>query len=294
MMKFLAVDIHISLAAEKLFEIGPLAVTNAILYGLVCAGLLAWLLIYAAKRIKIESTDGLTQFVEILVEFVINLLRGPFGSRSAAIKYTSVFGTFFLFILLNNLMGIIPLVGPGFTVGETPLFRPFTADLNGTIALAVIAIVGVQVLSIKQQGGINHLKHYFTDKPWNPINMFIGALEVIGELPRVISLAARLFLNVAVGEMLIAIFTSLILVSGRTPLTAIPIFAFEILVAAIQAYIFTILIATYLGLSVSHAHDDHNQEPEAELGKVDPGAASASRKTDNKPMALMSAEPSNN
>ncbi len=160
-------------------------------------------------------------------------------------------------------MGILPIVGPAFNVGGTPLFRPLTADLNGTIALSVVAIVLVQILSIKEQGIKGHLKHYFSDRPWSPINFFIGILEVFGELTRVASLSLRLFLNTAVGEILIAVFTSIVLVNGRTPFAVLPILMFEVLVAAIQAYVFTILAATYLGLSVQHAdhgeaHDVHH------------------------------------
>jgi F-type H+-transporting ATPase subunit a len=124
----------------------------------------------------------------------------------------------------------------------------------------VIAIITVQYLSIREQGGKKHLQHYFSDKPPNPINLFIGLLEVFGELTRILSLSLRLFLNTAVGEILIAVFTSMILASGRTPVAVLPIFLFEALVAYIQAYVFTILAGTYLGMAISHAdhHDDHH------------------------------------
>jgi F0F1-type ATP synthase membrane subunit a len=68
-------------------------------------------------------------------------------------------------------------------------------------------------------------------------------------------------LNTAVGEILIAVFTSLILANGRTPLAVIPIILFELLVAGIQAYVFTVLSATYLALAISHAHPEEHDEP---------------------------------
>ena len=129
----------------------------------------------------------------------------------------------------------------------------------------------MQYLSIREQGVKGHLKHYFSDKPWNPISFFIGVLEVFGEFTRILSLSLRLFLNIAVGEILIAVFTSLILSGGRTPLAAIPIFLFETLVAGIQAYVFTVLAATYLGLAIAHDHEDghddehHTNETHAEV-----------------------------
>lgn len=260
---FAASDIHVSLKAEPVFQLGPLTVTNSMIYGLICSIIIASVLIVASKKITVSPKKGIAQIVEMITEFVIDMLVSVFGSRKLAAKYTPIFGAFFFFIIFNNLLALIPLVGPGLTVNvggtETPLFRPFTADLNGTIALAVIAIVIVQILSIKAQGGKGHLKHYFTDKPMNPLNLFIGILEVFGEFTRILSLSLRLFLNTAVGEILIAVFTSLVAANGRTPLAVIPILLFETLVAGIQAYVFTVLTATYLGLAIAHA-DGHDEE----------------------------------
>lgn len=261
---FAASDIHISLKAEPIFKLGPLTVTNSMIYGLVCAVLISGLLVWASRKIKINGQKGFSQIVEIIVDFVIGLLEGPLGGRANAVKYAPVFGTYFMFIIFTNLLALLPIVGPGLTVhvGEahTPLFRPFTADLNATIAMSIIAIVMVQVLSIKEQGGKKHLQHYFSKKPWNPIAFFIGILEVFGEFTRILSLSLRLFLNTAVGEILVAVFTSMIASGGRTPLAVLPILLFEMLVAGIQAYVFTILCATYLGLAISHAHDDHDDD----------------------------------
>lgn len=259
--QFAAEGIHVSLKAEPITKIGPLTVTNSLIYGLLCTIILSAILIIGAKNVKYNPKKQrvFANMLEWLTEFIINLLQGPFGSRKKAAKFTPYFATFFIFIMFNNLMGLLPIVGPAVEVHGTPLFRPFTADLNGTIAMSVIAIILVQYLSIREQKLSGHLKHYFTDKPWNPINFFIGILEVFGELTRITSLSLRLFLNTAVGEILIAVFTSLIAPGGKTPIAVIPIFLFEMLVAGIQAYVFTILAATYLGMAVSHADhgDDH-------------------------------------
>lgn len=266
-------DIHVSLRAEPLFHIGPLTVTNAILYGFICSAFIVAFMVWAAKLITFRPKKGLFRnTIEYIVDFVINLLEGAFGSREKAAKFAPYFGVYFIFIIFSNLLELLPFVGESVFHSEagvnTPLFRPFTADLNGTIALAVIAIVMVQYLSIKEQGLKGHMRHYFTDKPANPINFFIGILEVFGELTRILSLSLRLFLNTAVGEILITVFTSLIIAKGRTPLAVIPIFMFEALVAFIQAYVFTVLAGTYLGLAISHAdshgpdsHTDHQLEP---------------------------------
>ncbi len=265
----LAVDIHVSLKAERLFTVGPLHVTNSMIYGIIIAALMVVVLGILAKKVSVKPAKGLVGPLEMIIEFILGLIEGPLGSRAAAIKYAPYFGTYFLFIFFSNLTALLPVVGPGLTLTtdgiKTPLFRPFTADLNGTIALAVIAIVMVQIMSIREQGGKNHLKHYFSDKPYNPINFFIGLLEVLGEFTRVLSLSLRLFLNTAVGEILVSVFTSLILAGGRTPIAVLPILLFEMLVAGIQAYVFTVLCATYLGLATAHhrEHDDHHDSAES-------------------------------
>lgn len=263
LVRFASSDIHVSLKAEPIAQIGPLTITNSMLYGLLTSIFIISLLVWAARRIKIEPKKGFSQFIEMIMDYILSMLEGVFGSRARAIKYAPIFGSFFVFILITNTFGLLPVVGPSVEISyqgvATPLFRPFTADLNATIAMAVAAILMVQVLSIKEQGGKKHLQHYFTNKPWNPLNFFIGILEVFGELTRILSLSLRLFLNTAVGEILIAVFTSLVLSGGRTPLAALPIILFEVLVAGIQAYVFTVLSATYLGLAISHA-DDHGSE----------------------------------
>ena len=269
---FAATDIHVSLKAEKIFEIGGFDVTNSMLYGLLCALLIGGLLIYVARRITvIPGKSFVSSIIESLVEFVAGMLAGPFGTRERAARFVPIFGFYFLFIMFNNLLGLLPVVGPGvfssIEGGHVPLFRPFTADLNGTIAMSVIAILMVQYLSIKEQGGKKHLQHYFTNKPLNPINLFIGILEVFGEFTRILSLSLRLFLNTAVGEVLIAVFTSLILSGGRTPFAVLPIFLFEGLVAYIQAYVFTILCGTYLGMAIAHADKHHDEEHLADLSE---------------------------
>jgi F-type H+-transporting ATPase subunit a len=265
--------IHISLSPEPLFELGGFVFSNAMLYGIITGLFMFWVLKKVADNVSIEPTKkAFVSIFESIIEYVIKILEGAFGSREKGVKFAPIFAFFFLFIIFSNIGGLLPFVSPAFTLGESNLFRPLTADLNGTIAMSVIAIIVVQVLSIKEQGVKGHLKHYFSDKPLNPINFFIGVLEVFGEFVRVLSLSLRLFLNTAVGEILIEVFTSMILVYGRTPIAVIPILLFELLVAYIQAYVFTILTANYLGIAISHA-DHHDEEAHEE----DEEAAPASR-----------------
>ena len=255
---------HISLKAEPFYTVGNFVFTNSMVYG---ALLMVCLLIgakFLGRRASVAPQRGVMALFEIMVSYVISLLEGVFGDRKRAVKFAPVFAVYFIVIMLSNLSGLLPIVGEGVTSGGIPAFRPLTADLNSVLALSVFSIVLVQIMSIRESGLKGHLTHYFSDKPKNPINLFVGVLEVLGELTRIISLSLRLFLNTVIGEILIAVFIDL---SGpATPLTLIPIIAFEALVAYIQAYIFTVLSATYLALAV--AHDDHHEEDHAATDKI--------------------------
>lgn len=251
---------HTALIPEKITSIAGFTISNSVVYGILCSTLLVVLMIIVRYKIHTKAARGVSQFIEIAVEFVIGLIETPLGSRARAVKYAPVFATFFLFIIFSNLMELLPIVGPGVFArtaeGNVPLFRPFTADLNGTLAISILAIIFIQYFSIKESGFMGHLRHYFTDKPLNPINAFVGLLEVFGEFTRIFSLSLRLFLNTAVGDILLSVFAYI----GKDfqSFTLLPIFMFEGLVAVVQAYVFTVLCATYLGLAISHSHDDEH------------------------------------
>lgn len=250
---------HISLAPENIFTVGGVPISNSIIYGAFTALLIAVFFWFVGRKSGIKVKSKMVQMVELTVEFIIDMLTNVLGSREKAIKYAPLYSTIFIFITINNIMGLMPVVGTGVNVGGTPVFRPFTADLNGTLALAIIAIIAVQIMSIRESGIIGHLKHYFTDKPYNPIFFFIGVLEVFGELTRIMSLALRLFLNTAVGEILIAVFGFIGASFGS--FTILPVAVFEILVALVQAYVFTILTAAYLGQAIAHGPEEHGEHP---------------------------------
>lgn len=267
---FASPEIHVTMKADKLFNLGPLGVTNSILYGLISSIIICVLMIWAARHITVRPGKGyIRSGIDSMVEFMTGVLIGPFGTPERAARYVPVFGVFFVFVLFSNLLELLPIVGEGLystaSGVHSPLFRPFTADINGTIAMSVIAILMVQYYSIKEQGVKKHLQHYFSDKPFNPINMLVGILEVFGEFTRVLSLSLRLFLNTAVGDILLAVFTSMVLASGRTPIAVIPIFLFEGLVAYVQAYVFMVLTGTYLGMAIAHADEHHDDHPPANI-----------------------------
>lgn len=249
-------SVHV--APAEVLRIGELVITNSILYGWICAAFIIFLLIWVARRITVKPKGGVFQFVELGVDFITNLVVDSFDDKKIGRKYVPFFVTLFFFILLNNWLGLLPFVGEGLKAGENPLFRPFTADFNATFAMGALTMMLVYMASIKESGGLfAYVRHFFVGNPKNPLFLSIGILEMFTDLTRVISLSLRLFLNITIGEILIAVFGYLGGIAA--PVTALPFFLLELLVAALQAYIFVILGVMYLAIAVNH-HTAHAKE----------------------------------
>jgi F-type H+-transporting ATPase subunit a len=242
----------VHVAPAGIWEIGGFTITNSILYGWICAAIITALFVWAARRVSVKPRGGFVQLVEVGVEFITNLVENAFDDKKVGRKYVPFFVTVFFFILFNNWLGLLPFVGGGFTSGENPLLRPFTGDLNGTLAIGVVTMLVVYGSSIRESGGLlKYLRNFFVGNPLNPLYFIIGLLEILTDLFRVFSLSLRLFLNITIGEIVIGVFAYLGHIAA--PLTALPFTLLEILVAALQAYIFTILSTMYLAIAVNHA-----------------------------------------
>ncbi len=258
---------HVHIAPGTVWEIGGLTITNAMLYGWICALLIIAAMIWVARHVTVKPKGGVIQYVEAGVDFIRNLVEGSFDDPKVGRKYVPFFVTLFFFILLNNWLGLLPIVGEGFQSGGHPLLRPFTGDLNGTLAIGVVTMLLVYVASIRESGGpLHYVKHFFVGNPLNPLFLFIGLLEMFTDLTRVLSLSLRLFLNITIGEIVIAVFSYLGQIGA--PLTALPFTLLEVLVGALQAYIFTILGVMYLAIAVNAASE--HSEDEALTNSSDP------------------------
>lgn len=251
--------VHIS--PGVIFHIGSYSITNSIFYGWLSAILIIGLLIWAARKMSIFPKKGFIQLIEVTAEFIVNLVESSFEDKSRAKKYRPYFVTIFFFILLNNWLGLLPFVGEGFTLFGFPVFRPFTADLNATLAIGAVTMIYVYYSSVKESGGfLKYLGHFFVGNPLNPLFFIIGLLEMLTDLTRVFSLSLRLFLNITIGEIVIAVFSYLGHIAA--PLSALPFTLIELFVTALQAYIFTILSVMYLAIVVNHSSELHEDQVE--------------------------------
>lgn len=251
-------EVHVAPATN--FTTGGFPVTNSILYGWAICIVSIILLAWVARKATIRPKGGFVQYVEAGVDFAVGLVEGAFSDKKTARKYVPFFVTLFFFILLHNWSGLIPGVGDGIQVHDHPLLRPMTADLNTTLAIGLVTMGIVYIASIREIGGVRkYLRHFFMGSLTNPLYLVIGLIEMVTDLTRALSLALRLFLNMAIGEIVIAVFAYLggllAPVSVLSPITALPFTLLELGVGALQAYIFVILAVNYLAITVNTAHE---------------------------------------
>jgi len=253
----------IPLAAEPIFHFLGLSITNSMFFGVVMAAIVVGLFMWAARRSNVKPGGKFSFAVETLVEAIIKLGEDNFGSREKAIKHLPLLLTLFAFILFSNLAGLVPGIGTvNITTddGVSPLLRPFTTDLNATLAMAILTIGTIQFYAITELGILGHLKHYFTDKPYKPLNLFIGLLDVMGEFIRIITLSMRLFGVIYAGEVLIHVVGEL---AGNFGWAAtFPVYLMEIFFGVIQAYLFMMLAMVYMAIATRNDHAEHPPTPD--------------------------------
>lgn len=292
---------HVSLAAETLFRIGPIPVTNSMLtMFLVMAGLVAFFAL-ATRRMQMVPR-GAQGFAEFVVEALLNLVEGTAGKQVGR-RIFPLIATLFLFIITANYAGLLPGVG---TIGFyeeaehatrvvevasadgraaappaapaarqeehservlVPFFRAPNADLNMTIAMALLAVTIVQISGIAANGAWAYLKEFL-----NPIHL-------VGELSRIISLSARLFGNIFGGEVLLAVIIALTtpLLFGVIGLIPMVFYGLELFFGFIQALLFSLLTLIYIAVAVA-GHGDHEEHIEHEhdrgaVGAIEKGAS---------------------
>ena len=241
---------EISLKAQELFTLGNFGVTNGLLLTLIASSILiAFSLVF---RSRIKMVPGKLQgTVEMGVEGLLGIMESTLGSMKKAEKYFPLVATIFIFILFSNLLGIFPGVGSlVYHSGghETPLFRSPAADLNFTLAFAVISVIVTNIIGMASVGTFNHIGKYINFK--GPIEFFIGILEIVSEIAKIVSLSFRLFGNIFAGEVLLIIIFSL--VPYFAPL---PFLFLEIFVGTIQAFIFAMITLASIAIhTTGHEH----------------------------------------
>ncbi|CAO3454843.1 F0F1 ATP synthase subunit A [Azospirillum largimobile] len=213
------------LTTPVVFLLGPVPVTLPVVvtWGLMAAMVLGAAL--ATRRLRVERPGR----VQTVLELVVETLRRQIGEtmQADATPFLPLLGTLFLYLAVANLSGLVPgLKAP-------------TAFLETAAALALVVLLASQALGIRRRGLWPYLKGFAHPTP------LLLPLNILSELTRAFSLSVRLFGNVMSGEFVIAIVLSL---AGL--FVPVPLMALELLLGLVQAYIFTVLAAVFIGGAV--------------------------------------------
>jgi F-type H+-transporting ATPase subunit a len=209
------------LEAVVVFHIGPIVITGTVVTTWILIAALVIACLLATRQLDVIPS-GLQAMTETLISGIEEQIRGIVNREPT--EFLPLLGTLFIFLATANLSGLVPGV------------RAPTASIETPAALAAIVFFSVHVFGVKRNGLGGYLKNYL--KP-NPLLL---PLNILSEFTRSFSLMMRLFGNIMSDELVIAIVVAL---AGL--LVPIPFMVFEILVGLIQAYIFTVLAAVYIG-----------------------------------------------
>ena len=301
-------SLHVSISAESVFDFFGLSISNSIFTSLIVSFLLiSFAFFFRSKFQETDKPSKLQNFVEMIVEALYNFVYSITEDTKKTLLFFPLISTFFIFIILNNYVGLLPGVGSILTkensvevadlapqqamassspvvekevalpadeaytheaaiiveevaveeAGEkghskfVPIFRAATADLNTTLALAIISVFLTQVFGVSHLG-LSYFKKFIDFS--NPINFFVGMLEIILEFAKIISFAFRLFGNIFAGEVLLAVMTYLIAIAVPAPF-----YALEIFVGFIQALVFSMLSLIFFNLATKSHHEESHE-----------------------------------
>lgn len=256
-------------AAPAVFHVLGLPITNSMICTWIVAGIILIVVrVTTWKNIK-EIPSGMQNVIEAMVEGWEGLIGDILDKRVT--RWVFPFATtFFIFIVLSNLMDLVPGVGSiGFFGPDnsfTPLFRPPTTDANLTIVMATIFLLMSLFWAVRYNGVWGLTKHIFgvkmeTSKLLYPVFfllfLFIGAMELLSVgFARPVALAMRLYGNVFAGESILdmifhgkSLFWSIILSSGM--------YFYETFVCIVQAFVFAMLVVAFVGTLCTHTEEEH-------------------------------------
>jgi len=253
-----------TLAPEVLTTIGGIGITNTMINAWMA--ILVFLVLGLLLRKRISLRPGkLQNWCEFFLDIMLGYFDQVTGDRKKTLRFLPIVGSIFFFILLSNWLGLLPGTG-SITVGHNMLLRPANTDLNLTVAMALTAVISSHLFGFITVGVFTHLNKFIQIGTFikslrkGPIaiftafiEFFVGLLEIISEMAKVVSLSLRLFGNIFAGEVLITVISSLIAFLVPTPFMML-----ELLVGIIQAAVFAMLTLVYLTVATAEPHGEEH------------------------------------
>lgn len=235
------------------------SITKNVAAMLVSVFIMLLVFIGIARSYKNGVPTGIGRFLEPIIVFIRDEVAIPNIGSDKYKKYMPYLLTVFFFIWFNNLFGLIP-------------FAPFGSNLTGNIAVTAFLAIVTLVITLFSANK-SYWKHIFM--PPVPLALYpiMVPIEIVGVLTKPFALMMRLFANVTAGHIMILAIISLIFIfkNAFLGLASVPLALFvsvlELLVAALQAYIFTVLSALYIGMAVEDHDHDHAHNDSGSAGK---------------------------
>lgn len=250
------------LPADTIFHLGPLPIKNTVLASWITIAFLAGFFYFATRRTKLVP-GRLQGAAEALVEMLFNLVRGVVGEERARTIFPLV-ATIFLFVGFNAWLSLVPIYGTiGFLdedgIVEKALLRNANTDLNQPLAIALIAFFAVEYWGMRSAGALRYLGQFFNfrsllrGRPLGIIDLFVGMIELLSHLIRIISFTFRLFGNMTAGKALLLIAAFLV-----PFVLAVPFYGLELLIGLVQALIFAGLTLAFTAIALTPHEEEHH------------------------------------
>jgi len=237
-------ELNISLSPETLFLIGNFPITNTLLWSFVLSLFLILVFVIPASRLKLVP-GKFQSFIEMLIEGAYEFVESIIGPGEKARRVFPLVFTMFIFALVANLAVYIPgqsavTINRG---GEAiSVFRAVMSDYGMVLVMTLISVLITQIVAIITVGPWKYLGKFINFK--NPLKFFLGIMDLIGEIAKILSLSFRLFGNIFAGEVLGAV--ALFLIPFFVPL---PFLFLGLLTATVQAFVFAVLTLVFISMA---------------------------------------------
>lgn len=276
---------HVALPSEAMFHIGDFKITNTLISSWITIILLCTFFFFATRKMK-EVPGRLQGFAEVVVDGIYNTIQGVSGEKHVKTFFPLV-TTIFLYVVTNALLALVPLWGTWGPIEEihegshtatviVPFLRAANTDINLTLSIALISFFFIEYLGFSKIGALNYIDSFFQFKELGKafgelfkgnfkafisgfafgfINIYVGILEVLSHLIRIISFTFRLFGNMTAGEILIGVMTFLVAL-----IVPSIFYGFETLFGLLQALIFAGLTLVFGLMAVTPHHEEGAEE----------------------------------
>ena len=262
---------HVVLPSEAMFTIGGFKITNTLISSWITMLLLIIFFALATRKMKVLP-GKLQSLAEVVVGGLYDTIQGVVGEKHTR-TFFPIVSTIFLYVVTNALLALIPLWGTWGPVeheaGETiivPFLRAANTDVNLTLSIALVSFCFIEYLGFSRIGALHYVDSFFQfseigksikQKKWGSaigfgfINIYVGLLEVLSHLIRIVSFTFRLFGNMTAGEILLGVMTFLVAF-----IVPVVFYGLEVLVGFLQAMIFAGLTLVFGLMAVTPHHEE--------------------------------------